>query len=498
MNRETNNQIRKFLHAILLAGISLSLCLGMSAAPAGAQSQAGVNAVTTRHGGWLDQIDFSVTNELQVIKLITGALDVYASPLSISELPSIQAGGLNYATLLGQSYAIMYNPAVCADSTRLNPFNDRKIREATNLLYDRSSINQQIYAGVGKPKFTVLQTGGPDYADQADVAQVLEAKYAFNEAKAISDIATEMTVLGATQGQDGIWRYGGNLVTLIFLIRTDGDGTRRPLGDYVAGQLEKAGFNVERQYKKSSEANPIWQHTSTECQWNAYTAGWATTPIERDERSLFQGMYLPTSSFGYPQPFGSNVPDPVFQQVGDTLASASFTNLQQRHDLMAQALPLSLQDSLQVMILDNSNFAPYRSNVQIAADRYGGIENVPMAVYTARFAGVEGGTLKWGEFGPLHRAVEPGCRQHLGRGPERHRGHFRRGPPVRSVHGPAMAAAPRQGRIDRQDRPAGLQVARLDHPENGRHHQRPGRRLGGLECHHADLYPGWSWKDRQN
>jgi len=351
-----------------------------------------------RHGGFLDQIVFSVvTSDSAITQIQAGAIDVYAYALSSAQLAAIQAAKLNYASVLGTYYTIMYNGANCTDPNTLNPFADRKIREATNMLYDRNYINQEIYAGGGLPKFFAIQTNGIDYADLADVARGLEAKYAFNETKAIADIAAEMnTIAGVTAGADGKWQFKGKPIVLEFLIRRDGDGTRKPMGDYVAGQLEKAGFTVTRDYKKSSEAGPIWQRTSVECQWNLYTAGWINNGIERDAKGDFQQMYLPDSVQGI-QPFLSNVADPAFQKVGDDLANANFTTVQQRHDMMVQALPLSLQDSLQVMIIDTRSYAPYQTKVQMSANLAAGIESAEISFYTARFTGQEGGTLKWGE-----------------------------------------------------------------------------------------------------
>ena len=350
-----------------------------------------------RHGGWLDQIVFSVVSaDSAVTQIQAGAIDVFAYALSSKDLASIQAAQLKYAPVFGTYYDIMYMGAPCTDPNTLNPFANRKIREATNMLYDRNYINQEIYAGGGLPKLFAFLTNGPDYADLADVARGLEAKYAFNETKAIADIAAEMSATPDVTQVDGKWQFKGKPVNLIFLIRRDGDGTRKPMGDYVAGQLEKAGFTVDRQYKKSSEAGPIWQRTSVECQWNLYTAGWGASGLERDGKSDFQQMYLPDSIQGI-QPFLSNVADPEFQKVGDDLANANFTTVQERHDLMVKVLPLSLQDSLQVFIIDTRSFAPYQTKVQVSANLAQGIETAPISFYTARFEGQEGGTLKWGE-----------------------------------------------------------------------------------------------------
>lgn len=355
-------------------------------------------APTTRHGGWLDQIVFSVVSaDSAITQIKAGAIDAYAYALSSKDLPAIQDAGLSYAQVLGTYYDIMYNPAVCKDTAVLNPFSDRKIREATNMLYDRDYINQEIYSGGGLPKFFAIQTNGADYADLADVARGLEAKYAYNLDKAKEIITTEMNGLGATLGSDGKWQFSGKPVTLPFLIRPDGDGTRKPMGDYVSSQLEAVGFTVDRQYKKSSEAGPIWQNPPTDdCKWEIYTAGWISPGIERDAKVDFQQMYLNTSGQGI-EPFLSNVADPAFQKVGDDLANGKFSTAEERHNLMAQAMELSLQDSLQVFIIDTRSYAPYATNVQVSANLAGGIETAPISFFTLRFAGVEGGNLKWGE-----------------------------------------------------------------------------------------------------
>ncbi len=350
-----------------------------------------------RKGGWLDSIVFSVVSSSSAItQLNAGAIDVFAYALSSADFADIQKSGLSYAPVLGTYYDIMYNGSVFTDKNTLNPFSDRKIREATNYLYDRNYINQEIYFGGGLPKFFAIQTNGPDYADLADVARGLESQYAYNFDKGNKIIQDEMKTLGATVGADGKYQFAGKPVTLKFLIRSDGDGTRKPMGDYVSDQLEKAGFTVDRQYKKSSEAAPIWQNTSVEGQWNIYTAGWINPVIERDGKGDFQQMYLKSSVQGI-QPFLSNVADPAFQKLGDDLANGNFTTVDQRRQMMAQAMTLSLQDSLQVFIIDTRSYAPYSPDLEMSANLAGGIEITPISFYTLRYKNQVGGTVKWGE-----------------------------------------------------------------------------------------------------
>lgn len=404
------NRLMFVLGLLVIASMILSACGGGSPdAPKATEApvtQAAATeapavpteAPTTRRGGWLDEIVFSVvTKDSAVTQLTAGAIDVYAGGLSSADFPTIKDAGLSYGASNGLYYDMIHNPGACTDTTLLNPFANRKIREATNWLYDRNYINQEVYAGGGLAKFFTIQTNGPDYADLADVARALESKYAYNPEKAKEIISAEMTTLGATLGTDGKWMFGDKPVTLIMLIRPDSDGTRKPIGDYVASQLETVGFTVDRQYKKSSEAAPLWIDSEpTDCLWSIYTAAWSSTVISRDEKDMFQQMYLNSSVQGMPV-FLGNTADPEFQKVGDDLSNGAFTTLDQRREMFAKAMELSLQDSLQVFLIDGKNYTPYSSKVQVTSDLAAGIESAQIYPYTVRFIGEEGGQLKWGE-----------------------------------------------------------------------------------------------------
>jgi len=253
---------------------------------------------TTRKGGWLDEIDASVVDTGSAItQLHSGTIDIYSYGLAASQLPDITSAGLSYSESKSIMYEIMYNPATFTDTDTLNPFTDKKIREATNYLYDRNYINQEVYAGASLLKYFALTTGFPDYNRLGGVATALEAQYAYNPDKAMSIITTEMGILGATLGAGGKWQFKGNPVVLKFLIRNDGDGTRLPMGDYVADQLEWVGFTVDRQYKKSSEAAPIWQGDPTTGAWNMYTAAWGNSGFMREEWAFFQNFYAADSAY---------------------------------------------------------------------------------------------------------------------------------------------------------------------------------------------------------
>ena len=123
----------------------------------------------------------------------------------------------------------------------------------------------------------------------------------------------------------------GNLTAhplrLIFLIRSDGDGTRQPIGDYVSNQLETVGFTVDRQYKTSSEAFPIWLGTAAaDGQWQLCIPLVISLPVSAHcamRAANIQQSYLNTS-IQAGEPYISNVSDPEFQKLGDDLAQGKY------------------------------------------------------------------------------------------------------------------------------------------------------------------------------
>jgi peptide/nickel transport system substrate-binding protein len=200
--------------------------------------------------------------------------------------------------------------------------------------------------------------------------------------------------MGATK-VDGKWMYKDEPVTLIFLIRNDSDGTRIPIGEYVAAQFESIGFTVDRQMKTGSEASAIWIGTDPIAgEWHMYTAAWSATVLDRDQSNIFQEMYLSSSAQGLPV-FLDNVSDPEFKEIGDRLATADFATVEERRELMVRALELSLQDSLQVFLIDGKQFIPHAEGLIATADLAAGVEGSKIYPFTMRWADQEGGTVRW-------------------------------------------------------------------------------------------------------
>lgn len=358
---------------------------------------------TTRYGGWLDTITMvKISPDAVLTQLQAGEIDIYASALARAEqFKAAQDAGLAYTQNYGGSYELTFNPygggengALFDQSTgKLNPFAIPAIREAMNMLVDRDYIVQEVYGGLASPKFFPITGAFPDYANLADVARELEAKYAYNEARANESITAEMEKLGATK-VDGKWTYNGEPVTLIFIIRNDGDGTRKVIGDYVSAQLEKIGFTVDRQYKTSSEASPIWiRGNPADGLWHLYTGGWITTAISRDQGGNFL-FYYTKDGLGQPL-WQAYKPTEEFYQLAQTLNNNNFKTIGERRELFAKALRLAMQDSVRVWLVDQKAFSPSRPNVSVTADLAGGVQGSVLQAFTLRFVDKEGGDLKY-------------------------------------------------------------------------------------------------------
>ncbi len=358
---------------------------------------------TTRKGGWLDEIVVSVVDSASAVTQIqAGAIDIYAAGVSSDTLPEIQAAGLDYAQSNGLYYELTFNtygPIFDQSTGKVNPFSEAKAREAMNWLVDRDYINREVYNGGALAKFWSIITNMPDYTKMAETVRRLEAKYAYNPDLAKTQMDEVMLGIEGVTIEDGKYMFGGEQVTLIFLIRNDSDKTRVPIGDYVANQLESIGFAVDRQYKTSSEASPLWVGGNVaDGLWNIYTGAWSATVIDRDEGDNFEFFDTPQSAYGFSSTW-QQMPtgmDTEYGVLADKLAYNKFENIEERDAAMAQMLEMALTESIHVWMIDGKNFTPYREGVQVTYDLAAGVDGSQIWPYTIRLADQEGGQLKWG------------------------------------------------------------------------------------------------------
>ncbi len=347
-----------------------------------------------RTGAWLDALIFveEPSAEAAITRLGAGDMDLYAYPVADPEILGLvqEDRNLVYSESVGSYNELMFNVSGPVLGTgELNPFAKPKIREAMNWLVDRDYIVTEILGGLGIAKYIPITGVFPDYARLADVTRVLEAKYAHDPEEAQEVITREMEALGAER-VDGKWFYGGEPVQIRFIIRTEDE--RHEYGDYVANLLEDLGFTVERLYKTSAEASPLWlRGDPANGEWHLYTGAWISTAISRDQGGNFDFFYTPR---GLPFPWWQALtPTPEFEEIADRLKRNDFATLEERAELLARALPLALEDSSHVWLYDQTGFTPRRAEVDVTADLAAGVAGSVLWPYTLRRTGEVGGTM---------------------------------------------------------------------------------------------------------
>ncbi len=283
--------------------------------------------------------------------------------------------------------------AICEfDNGQLNPFGNKKIREAMNWLVDRDYIAREIMGGLATPKYLPITSAFPDYARYIDKVRELEAKYAYNFDKAKEVVTAEMEAMGATLNEEGIWTYNGEPVEIVVLIRTEDE--RKEIGDYFANQLEALGFQVKRHYGTFSELGAFWiRGNPAEGTWHAYTGGWITTVVSRDQGGNFEFFYTPRGiGIALWQTYD---PGPEFDKISERLANNDFKDIAERDELFRQALELALQESVRIWLVDQKSFSVVRNDIEVAYDLAGGVSGAWLWPLTLRRTGQEGGSITW-------------------------------------------------------------------------------------------------------
>lgn len=372
--------------------LALVLIVGLVALPTTAFAQ------TARKGAWVDEVVIvqEADPSAAITRLENGDIQLYADGIANPQLFRRVQGSksLGYEQAFGSFVEYTFNPVgpILPNGT-LNPFGVAAIREAMNWLIDRDYIVREIYGGLAKPRFLPISSVFADYARIADVAKVLERKYAYNPTKARQVIESEMAKLGATK-VGGKWTYKGKPVTLINLIRSD-DEQRKQIGDYVSQLLEGLGFTVTRRYGRSAELSPIWLRGDPSAgQWHLYTGAWVNTGIPRDEGDNIEFYY---TDRGQPVPlWQAYKPGPELDELAEKLARRGYSSLEERKQMMARALELALQNSVRIWLVDRSSFIPRRSDVRVAADLAAGVQASALWAYTLRVGNRTGGTVRVG------------------------------------------------------------------------------------------------------
>ena len=326
--------------------------------------------------GWFDSIVFfgEPDHAKAVEMMIKGDIDAYFIDLSEPDLyrKIKQSPGLSYDFSFGLYYELTFNPVgpTFPKTGEFNPFSNKRIREAMNYIVDRDYIINEIMGGLGTPKFLPFIRVFPEAQRYAGEMAKIESRYAYNFEKGKAIIESEMKKMGA-ELVGGKWYFKGSPVTIRFIIRVE--DARRAIGDYVASQLERLGFKVDRMYRTSKEASPLWiRGDPADGRWHLYTGGWITTAVTRDDADNFQFFYTQDSAMSWSPLWRAYNPDPTFREISKKLAMRDFRTVEERDDMMKRAMWMAMEDSVRVWLVDQNAVWARRKGINLVADYAGG------------------------------------------------------------------------------------------------------------------------------
>ena len=347
------------------------------------------------HGAWFDEAIFtSEADQAKVLAMMkSGDAQFFGNAFDTTQLAAIAAAGFPYEVSYGLYFGYLINIADFNNGV-YNPFANQKICVALNNLIDRDYLVDEYLNGLGMPRITTVDKNGPVYAEIAATARGVEVMALYNEEKAIAQIEEGLTEDGAVK-KDGKWYYNDEPVTVIGIIRVEDERTE--LGDYLADKLEKVGITVDRQYKTSPEASPIWLTSDPhDGKWNYYTEGWIATAIDREQSSDHAFFY---TDLVWPAPFTRAMPeklDPDVYEACRSLMITDYKTLEERRALLAKAEIGTYESGFHIWAVTTAGPWVIPQGTDVTFDVFAGIFGSPWWSRTMRYVDEDGAPIAGG------------------------------------------------------------------------------------------------------
>lgn len=326
--------------ATLRAGIAVLAVAALCVAAHGTAYGAGTN---------VDSITFvreqNATSAL--LGMQNGTLDAHYLPVSLGDIDGLESHeGLRlYESHGGVRYSVLINPA----DAGFNPFEYREVRFALNHLIDKDYILNDLLDGNGQIMTSVFNAFHPDYDIVAD-ADLQDASY--DAARAERIISETLADNGASKNAQGKWQHEGQALTVKIFIRND-DAIRSALGERVASELEKVGFDVQRVYGDLIDAYvTVYSSDPKEYQWHIYTEAWGGSSAVKYDNTRQAAFYAPWYA-GMPG-FGIagfwNYENPAIDSITMRLANEQYADGAERADLIRRAEQRGQHDAVRIFV----------------------------------------------------------------------------------------------------------------------------------------------------
>ncbi|MCS7126116.1 MAG: ABC transporter substrate-binding protein [Aigarchaeota archaeon] len=352
----------------VLLGICLALMLLLIPTITAIDLQNIINEYTpphTRPGPASESIIFkSVSLDIAPAALEAGEIDAYLFGLR-STVAAELVGKPTISLINAPSglYSIVINPAPPPEG-QLNPLSIPEVRIALQYIVNRDYISKEIFRGFASPMITFLSAYDPDYITIFDIVKKYEFRY--DPEYAMKLVRDAMTKAGAVM-KEGKWYYKDQPITLKFIIRIEDE--RRQIGDSVATDLERLGFQVERLYHPFGVAiEKVYLTDPKDFEWHLYTEAWGKGAPEKYDSSTINQMCAPWFGYmpGWQDPAYWNYVNEELDDIGMKISVGEFQDLETRNKLYRRATEICIQESIRLWVatrLDAYGFNPNMKGV---------------------------------------------------------------------------------------------------------------------------------------
>ena len=304
-----------------------------------------------------------------------GNLDVYYYTISPDRLETHQAReGLQVFDSTGGSYSILVNPA---ESEKFNPFSSKKIRFALNYLVDRKLIVNELMGGYGSPIISYYSPSEPEYLTIIKELESFNFKY--NPTLANEIITKVLKEKGAIKINEK-WLMDEKPIEITMFIRSD-DPVRKSIGEILAGEFEKIGFTVKKDYGDLNKAFVVvYGSNPSDLKWSLYTEGWARSAFVKYDSIGLAQMYSPWFSNmpGFNDPSYWNYENDKIDELTQKIYTGNFESSEKRSELIQEAVVEGINESVRI-------FLASKIDQYIANEKVSGIVNDFGAGVPSRF-----------------------------------------------------------------------------------------------------------------
>ena len=139
-------------------------------------------------------------------------------------------------------------------------------------------------------------------------------------------------------------------IEVTIFIRSD-DPIRKSIGEILAVELEKIGFNVKKDFGDLNKAFVVvYGSNPSDLKWNLYTEGWSRSAFVRYDSTGLGQMYSPWFSNmpGFNDPSYWNYENDKLDTLTQKIYTSDFETQDERSELIQEAVVEGVNESVRI------------------------------------------------------------------------------------------------------------------------------------------------------